>query len=151
MEFLLLRCFLSTKQAGSFNQHTTFIRHIYSLWHLLLFSKHCWIITFLPKSFLLWLYLSDWLQLVKKILSLPLLAMYGIHIKDRMWLNLLLSHRYLYISWFSTFKLRERGRKHISAHMTSACALGCQEMQVFVKTEQLYKVLLYMIKVLQIL
>lgn len=44
-----------------------------------------------------------------------------------------------------------REREHISAHMTSVCASGCQEMQVFVKTEQLSKVLVYVIKVLQIL
>lgn len=44
-----------------------------------------------------------------------------------------------------------REREHISAHITSGCASGCQELQVFVKTEQLYKVVVYMIKVLQIL
>lgn len=109
LKFLFRRYFLSTKRAGSFNQHTTPISRIYSLLHLL-FSKYCWIIPFFLKSFLLWFYLSDWLQLIINIFSFPLLLMYRIQIKDRIWFNLWLSQRYLYISiilYFQSYGERE--------------------------------------------
>lgn len=100
---MFFRCFLSTKRGVAFDLHTTFISHKYFLWYILFFSKCCWIILFLLNSFLLWFYLSDWFQLIKRIFSLPLLSMYVIHIKDSIWFNLLLSHRYLYISMILCF------------------------------------------------